>query len=198
MCSTTLRRGASAGKRSRMDSPDGSRICSAETREVQKRLQFVSASTNLHGLTMRTQLLSTLVRVCPPSFCPSPLGADVSAAALVCFFCCKLLRSSAIRFSTDSRSCQAEKHTHTHTRARRDVGSEIHTLLRVITVRLSSSAQLTCFFCRLSARASCATRCLCCSSKSLLSGLMRDSTGSGSGDRFPDWDGLSNNEGEAV
>lgn len=27
MCSTTRRRGASAGKRSRMDSPDGNRIC---------------------------------------------------------------------------------------------------------------------------------------------------------------------------
>ncbi|KAG7231195.1 hypothetical protein INR49_012026 [Caranx melampygus] len=27
MCSTTLRRGASAGKRSRIDSPEGNRIC---------------------------------------------------------------------------------------------------------------------------------------------------------------------------
>ena len=31
MCSTTLRRGASAGKRSRMDSPDGKRICGKNT-----------------------------------------------------------------------------------------------------------------------------------------------------------------------
>lgn len=49
----------------------------------------------------------------------------------------------------------------------------------------------TFFFCRLSALASCATRCRCCSSKSLLSCLIRDSMGSGSGDRLPECDGFS-------
>ena len=59
------------------------------------------------------------------------------------------------------------------------------------------SALLTCFFCFLSALASWATRCLCCSSKPLLSCLMRDSIGRGSGDRLHDCDGLNTNEGDA-
>lgn len=45
----------------------------------------------------------------------------------------------------------------------------------------------TCFFCRRSALASWATRCLCCSSKSLLSCLMRDSTGCSSRDGGDDF-----------
>lgn len=41
MCSTTLRSGASAEKRSRMDSPEGSRICSkAQNKYVMKNLKL--------------------------------------------------------------------------------------------------------------------------------------------------------------
>lgn len=63
----------------------------------------------LHRPTMRMQLLSTFVWIFPPSFCPSLLGGDASAAALVCFLSCRLLRSSAIRFSTNSRSCECRR-----------------------------------------------------------------------------------------
>ncbi len=59
---------------------------------------------------MRMQLLSTLVWMFPPSFCPWTLGGDVSVAALVWIFSCRLLRSSAIRFNTNSRSWQTDTH----------------------------------------------------------------------------------------
>lgn len=64
--------------------------------------------------------------------------------------------------------------------------------------RFSTQNFSTFFFCCFSARASWATRCLSCSSKSLLSCLMRDSTGDGSEDGPHDCDGLSTNvEGPA-
>lgn len=56
---------------------------------------------------------------------------------------------------------------------------------------------LTCFFCLLSALTSWATRCLSFSSKSLLSDLIRDSTGGG-GSWEQDCGDLSTNEGPAV
>lgn len=101
MCSTTLRSGASAGKRSRMDSPDGSRICGKKNTNFRCN---ESSFLIVQGVTMRRQLLSTLVWIFPPSFCSSPLGGDVSASPPVRSFSCWLFRSSAIRFSTNSRS----------------------------------------------------------------------------------------------
>lgn len=78
----------------------------------------------------------------------------------------------------------------------------IRTLMLYWSVILKSyfSVLLTCFFCLLSALASWATRCLCCSSKSLLSSFMRDSTGFSSGDRVlsADWEVPSTNEALAV
>lgn len=154
---------------------------------------------------MRTQLLSTLVWIFPPSFCPWPLGGDVSVAELVCIFSCRLLRSSAIRFNTNSRSWQ----TNIHKTRCSVLRSQNQSLGFVITNYQSGqvgtvwhqksvfSTLLTFFFCLRSALASWATRCLCCSSKSLLSCLMRDSMGSGSGDRLHDCDGFSTNDGDA-
>ena len=158
---------------------------------------------------MRMQLLSILVWTFPPSFCPWPLRGDISVAVLGWFFSCRLLRSSAIRFKTNSRSWKT-----THIRCSvlwlqiRPCAKKANVILCAISVSTAtltelapfvtrSLAPLTCFFCFLSALASWATRCLCCSSKPLLSCLMRDSIGRGSGDRLHDCDGLNTNEGDA-
>lgn len=71
---------------------------------------FMLRILTLHFLTMRMQLLSTLVCIRPPRLCPWSAGGEVSVPVLVCIFSCWLLRSSAIRFNTNSRSWQTSKH----------------------------------------------------------------------------------------
>lgn len=131
--------------------------------------------------TMRMHWLSTLVLIVPPSLCPCPLGGDISVTVPVCDFCCWLLRSSAIRFNTNSRSWWE--------RILKVFFKQSNIFCQPVLSNQRSPVwmtRLTCCFCLLSALASWARRCLSCASKSLVSNLRRDSTVRGSGDELSD------------